>query len=188
MQTYIAILRGINVGGTSMIKMPVLQKAFEDAGFRNVKTYIQSGNVLFNHHRASEPGALADEIGSILKRDLKLDVPVLVLVWQDMNGILENNPFVNTRQEDITKLHVTFLADLPETDRVSKIERDKYLPDEFYLSGKAIYLFCPEGYGRTKLNNNFFESKLKMAATTRNWKTVTELVRLGGELAASREF
>ena len=187
MQTYIAILRGINVGGASMIKMPVLQKAFEDAGFRNVKTYIQSGNVLLNHQE-SEPGALAREIGEMLKRNLRMDIPVLVLALEDITGIFENNPFVNSRQKDISKLHVTFLASLPETERISKIEKDKYLPDEFYLLGKAIYLFCPDGYGRTKLNNNFFESKLKIAATTRNWKTVTELVRLGGELAAVREF
>lgn len=184
MQTYIAILRGINVGGAGMIKMSVLQRAFEEAGFGNVKTYIQSGNVLFNHKK-SEPGILADEITAFLRRDLKMEIPVLVLALQHMTEVFENNPFVNDRQEDITKLHATFLATLPEIERISKIEKDKYFPDEFHLSGKTLYLFCPNGYGRTKLNNNFFESKLKMAATTRNWKTVTELVRLGGELAGS---
>jgi uncharacterized protein (DUF1697 family) len=181
-KTYITILRGINVSASNMIKMPVLQKIFEDAGYENVKTYIQSGNVLFNQKKSNEE-EMAKYIREKIKEGTGSDVPVLVLELEDLKKVQQGNPFLKNRQEDVTKLHVTFLAKEPEKERFEKIEIEKYLPDEFILDAKSLYLFCPNGYGKTKLNNNFFENKLKLDATTRNWKTVNELVRLGEELA-----
>ncbi|WP_353720985.1 DUF1697 domain-containing protein [Dyadobacter sp. 676] len=175
-ETYIAILRGVNVGSTQ-VKMAVLQKIFEDAGYEKVQTYIQSGNVLFDTRR-TDTLKLARDVEALLRSELKAEIPVLVLDTGALREIHESNPFIVGRNEDIGKLHVTFLAEQPETSRLDKLERDKYLPDEFLPGEKAIYLFCPNGYGRTKLHNNFFESKLKVTATTRNWKTVTELLRL----------
>ncbi|MCE6991733.1 DUF1697 domain-containing protein [Dyadobacter sp. CY323] len=181
-ETYIAILRGINVSGSNMLKMPVLQKLLGDAGFEDVKTYIQSGNVIFNY-KASETEKLARLIEKELNDQLKMTVPVIVLDLETVRKVFEHNPFLKSRNEENANLHVTFLSDSPDLEKVSKIETEKYLPDEFIFSGNAIYLFCPDGYGKTKLNNNFFENKLKQKATTRNWKTVTELVRLGEEVA-----
>ena len=103
----------------------------------------------------------------------------MVKELDEIKTVLKNNPFVNKRKEDIIKLHVTFLSQEPATDNIDKINKAQYLPDEFTLDGKNIYLFCPNGYGNTKLNNNFFENKLKVVATTRNWKTVNELVSIG---------
>jgi uncharacterized protein (DUF1697 family) len=181
-KTYIAMLRGINVSASNMIKMPVLQKIFETAGYENVKTYIQSGNVLFNQEE-SDSEELAKHIREIVKENTGSDVPVIVLELKDLMEVQQRNPFLKNRPEDVAKLHVTFLANEPEKERFEKIEIDKYLPDEFIGDAKSLYLFCPNGYGRTKLNNNFFENKLKLDATTRNWKTVNELGRLGEELA-----
>lgn len=176
------MLRGINVSASNMIKMPVLQKIFETAGYENVRTYIQSGNVLFNHKESGRE-ELAQHIREEVKKSTGSDVPVIVLELEDLRKVQQSNPFLKSRQEDVTKLHVTFLAQKPDKEKLGRIETDKYLPDEFIPDEKSLYLFCPNGYGKTKLNNNFFESKLKLDATTRNWKTVNELVRLGEELA-----
>ncbi len=175
MNTYIAILRGINVSGHKMIKMPQLVTLFESLHFKNVMTYIQSGNVVFQDN-SSDIKRLEKKIEEKIAEQFGFEVPVMVKEKNELISVIENNPFVNTRAVDLSKLHVTFLSQNPEQSNINKIEPDKYKPDEFVISGAAIYLFCPGGYGNTKLNNNFFESKLKVTATTRNWKTVNELV------------
>jgi uncharacterized protein (DUF1697 family) len=89
-----------------------------------------------------------------------------------------NNKYADERGEDITKLHATILNTEPLKDLTGLIKGSDYFPDEFYISGKTVYLFCPNGYGNTKLSNSFFEKKLKVQATTRNWKTILELKKL----------
>jgi len=177
MQTYISILRGINVSGHKMIKMDALRAMFETLGFKNVKTYIQSGNVVFQTKKTS-PQALEKKIAKKIADSFGFEVPVLVIDSAELSHTLKNNPFVNKRKEDSTKLHVTFLSGEPQQAAIEKIKEGNYADDEFIVSGKNIYLFCPNGYGNTKLSNTFFENKLKLTATTRNWKTVNELINL----------
>lgn len=179
MNKYISILRGINVSGSKMIKMEALRKLYEDLKFKNVKTYIQSGNVVFED-KAANSKVLEQRIKKKILDVFGFDVPVMVKETSELIVVLKNNPFVNKRNEDVTKLHVTFLSDEPDETLLAKIREKQYDPDEYIISGTAIYLFCPNGYGNTKLNNNFFENKLKVTATTRNWKTVNELVSLAG--------
>jgi uncharacterized protein (DUF1697 family) len=181
MQTYIAILRGINVSGKNMIKMPELQTLFEGLGFNKVKTYIQSGNVIFKA-AAKNSSEIEKLIEEKIFEKFSLKVPVLVKTKDEVEEVLQNNPFVKATNVDVSKLHVTFLSKEPEQANVDKISKDQYLPDEFILKGSTVYLHCPNGYGNTKLNNNFFESKLKVTATTRNWKTVNELVNIANSL------
>jgi uncharacterized protein (DUF1697 family) len=175
--TCVAILRGINVSGKNMIKMPALAHTFTNMGFTNVRTYIQSGNVIFETGAEIGP-ELEAQICDGIKKDFGFDVPVLVIEARVLKQIQEENPYMERGNIDITKLHITFLADEPHAARFSEIDAEKYLPDEFILKGKALYLYCPTGYGNTKLNNNFFENKLKVRATTRNWNTVNKLVEL----------
>ncbi len=184
MNTYIAILRGINVSGHKMIKMETLRAMFERLNFKNTKTYIQSGNVVFQSKEINI-NKLEQKIVKEIQKEFGFEVPVIVKELDEIKIVLENNPFVNKRKEDITKLHVTFLSAEPAKDSIEKIKDMNYMPDEFILTGKAIYLFCPNGYGNTKLNNNFFENKLKVAATTRNWKTVNELVSIGKAISGN---
>ena len=160
-----------------MVKMPALVKAFENLGFENVKSYVQSGNVVFQSE-PTEPENLQKRIAEQIEQGLALSVPLLVLEEEYLKMVSESNPFAKREGIDLTKLHVTFLSVEPDKEKIVKIEPEKYLPDEFIIIEKVIYLICPDGYGRTKLHNNFFESKLKVDATTRNWKTVNALVEL----------
>jgi uncharacterized protein (DUF1697 family) len=175
METYVALLRGINVSGQKMIKMQVLQSLFAELGFKNIRTYIQSGNIIFESGKISQD-VLAKQIEEKILQSYHFEVPAIIRHHDEIKRILENNPFLIKRNEDINKLYVTFLSN--ESDESDKYDKsDKSIDyDEFIISGKNIYLFCPNGYGRTKLNNNFFESKLKVKATTRNWKTVNALL------------
>ncbi len=177
MPTYISILRGINVSGHKMIKMEELASLFKSLYFKNVKTYIQSGNVVF---QAIETGVheLAKRIEEKISEQFGFAVPVLVKEKNEIARVLQNNPFIKSNAKDVSKLHVTFLSNKPEQINIDKIQQGQYEPDEYIISGSVIYLYCPNGYGNTKLNNNFFESKLKVTATTRNWKTVNELMKM----------
>ncbi len=179
MEKYISILRGINVSGHKLIKMKLLQEMFVSLGFSNVLTYIQSGNVVFECEPGN-PERMNKIISEGIMETFGFGVPVLVIRADELRIISENNRFLNQRQEDVAKLHVTFLSEEPDGKLIDGIGKEEYLPDEFYLAGKAVYLFCPGGYGNTKLSNTFFEKKLKVEATTRNWKTILELVRMSG--------
>ncbi|HWY34576.1 MAG TPA: DUF1697 domain-containing protein [Nitrosopumilaceae archaeon] len=177
MQTYISILRGINVSGHKIIKMEELRKMYVGLGFKNVQTYIQSGNVIFQYKKTKLQD-LEKNVTKQIVKDFSFEVPVLVKELSELIEILSNNPFINKRKEDVSKLHVTFLSEEPEPANIENIKKGQYASDEFILSGKSVYLFCPNGYGNTKLNNTFFESKLKVTSTTRNWKTINGLVNL----------
>jgi len=179
MTTYIALLRGINVSAAKTIKIEALRLTFQKLGFVNVATYIQSGNVVFN---AGENNTLqlVDKIAAAIQTDFGFDVPVIVLSAAELQTITRNNP-LNDGAKDTTFLHVTFLAEKPAAFNFSDIEAKKQGNEQIIISGKVVYLYCPHGYGKTKLNNTFLESKLKVAATTRNWKTTCELLRMAGQ-------
>lgn len=177
MEAYIALLRGINVSGQRMIKMKDLETALEELAFSNVRTYIQSGNILFQCEK-SDPSLLAGNIAGKILEHFGFEVPVVIRTFQELEKLSIDNPFLLTGNRDVNKLHVTLTDREPDPDEVRKIEKDPFLPDEFFVSGREIYLFCPNGYGRTKLTNTFFEKKLKTIATTRNWKTIQTLLTL----------
>lgn len=160
-----------------MIKMPALVVAMEEVGFQNIRSYLQSGNLIFE---SSDEGVeeLAERITSKILETFTLDVPVIVLDGVYLKQVREENPFLEREGIDETKLHATFLANVPDAASLNKINAEKYRPDEFVVRNKVVYLSCPAGYGTTKLTNNFFESKLKIMATTRNWNTVNKLVEL----------
>ncbi len=177
MNTYISILRGINVSGKNIIKMEALRNACNSIGFSEVKTYIQSGNIRFKCKKTS-PQKLANSLSTLIKKEFKCEVPVLVLELTDMETVLAHNPFLRKHKEDEKNLHVTFLEQTPDKTLVDAISNTNFEPDAFKIMDKVVYLCCPNGYGNTKLSNTFFEKKLKTTATTRNWKTVNELLKL----------
>ncbi|MEO7209443.1 MAG: DUF1697 domain-containing protein [Chitinophagaceae bacterium] len=181
MKTYISILRGINVSGQKLIKMDALREMFSGLGLHNVQTYIQSGNVLFKSKQTDEE-KLARKIEKEISKKFGLEVPVMVKEINELKEIIHKNPFLKDASKDISLIHVTFLSAIPAGENFDKIKSIQSQQDEFQLGGKSIYLYCPNGYGNTKLNNNFFESKLKATATTRNWRTLNELIKMAEKL------
>jgi uncharacterized protein (DUF1697 family) len=181
MITYISILRGINVSGKNIIRMNLLTKLYETIGFTNVHTFIQSGNVVF---QSDEPDIekLERDISEEILKQFSLNVPVFVKEKSELARILQYNPFLMGRQEDITKLYITFLSKEPDQQFIENVKLGSFLPDEYFVKESSIYLYCPNGYGRTKLSNNYFENKLKVIATTRNLKTIVELLKICGSI------
>lgn len=177
METYIAILRGINVGGKNKIKMADLRENLSDLGFKNVETYIQSGNIIFDFDKKN-PLELAKQIKSMIKSSFGFDVPVIVIEGEEFVKIWSENPFTKKEDFEIKHLHVTFLAEKPNSKLINEITDFDDSPNQLLMNEKVAYLICPNGYSKTKLTNDFFEKKLKTTATTRNFKTVTKIAEL----------
>jgi uncharacterized protein (DUF1697 family) len=181
MQTWIFLLQGINVSGQKRMAMPALQSMLEDLGFLNARTYIQSGNAVYSSTE-SNPSDLSRKIAAGIVDRFGFETPVFLRPAEDFARVIRENPFLTGRQEDPGLLHVTFLSNpLTEKDRAS-LTPPPSTTDDFQPGIEEIYLFCPDGYGRTKLNNAFFERKLKMRVTTRNWNTVLTLHRMAQEI------
>jgi uncharacterized protein (DUF1697 family) len=172
---YIAMLRGINVSGQNIIRMEDLCRICSGLGFRNVETYAQSGNVVFLTS-AMPPSTLANRIGAALRHNLGLSVPVLVQTLDIMRDVIVGNPFLREKGIDVSKLHVTFLSAPVPRPALKNLEALPKQSDRFYVGRREIYLYCPDGYGRTKLSNAALEKALSVGGTTRNWKTVTALL------------
>ncbi len=165
-----------------MIKMDALRHLFADLGFQNIQTYIQSGNIIFQNKKTDQQ-KLEKKIAKAIAEKFAFDVPVIVKEFGELKQIIADNPFLVDKEKDIAHhLHVTFLADKPEQENFIKIRDGQYQADEIHLIDKAIYLYCPNGYGNSKLSNSFLESKLKVVATTRNWKTTNELINVAEKI------
>lgn len=180
MNTFISMLRGINVGGQKKIQMAQLASLYESLGLVNVKTYVQSGNVVFASTK-SNASALANLIEAQTRRLWGYSVSVFIRDTNDFQRIIANNPFLNKRSEDPAKLHVTFLYRPPSEAKLGSLGIPNDKGDEFRVGDQEIYIFCPNGYGRTKFSNTFFEKKLGVPATTRNWNTIIALSKIANE-------
>ncbi len=178
MKTYITLLRGINVSGKNLIKMAELKQLFATIGFKNAITYIQSGNVIFTSIEKNT-SKIETKITKAIKTKFSYDIKVLVITKKELEITFNSNPYTKINDVDVTKLCVTFLRNNPTLENVPQIEKlISNANDEFKITKKSIYLYCPTGFAKTKLTNNLFERKLKTDATTRNWRTITKLVEL----------
>jgi uncharacterized protein (DUF1697 family) len=171
---YISMLRGINVSGQRKVNMQELRRLYASLGFEGVQTYIQSGNVIFRCP-LTDPRRLTETIESEIRRSFGLEVKVFVRTSAEFRELVGNNPFAG---RDESKLHVTFLSGQPARVPLGEMRDARSGAEDFLISGQSVYLFCPDGYGGTELSNGFFERKLKVAATTRNWKTVNSLLSI----------
>ncbi len=177
MHTFISMLRGINVSGQKKIIMADLRKLYESLGLVKVKSYVQSGNVIFD---SQEPDAskLATLLETQIEQTYGYTVSVFMRDSHDFQRIINSNLFTNERDEDPTKLYVTFLYTPLAKSKLHNPDIPPHKADEFIIGATEIFLFCPHGYGRTKYSNNFFERKLKVTATSRNWKTINALYKM----------
>jgi uncharacterized protein (DUF1697 family) len=175
---YVALLRGVNVGGANKVKMEDLRRLVIGLGHSDVQTYLQSGNVVFGSASA-DPAHVAAGVEKAIADHLALTVTVLLRTRADLAKVLVSNPYLD-RDTDLTKLTVTFLRDRPDPARAAGMPIPKGETAVFTVVGREVYLHCPDGYGRTKLSNAYIEKKLGLPATTRNWKSVTALHDLLG--------
>lgn len=171
----IAFLRGINVSGRKTVNMAELKRAFKELGFDNVITYGQSGNVIFDCTRTNTT-KLATRGEESLSESFGFSTNVIIRTQQELEKIINDNPLSHRAGVAPDKLYVTFLLDSPDASALSNLEIKSDAGEQFVIVGKEVYLYCPNGYARTKLNNATFEKKLNTVATTRNWKTINNVV------------
>jgi len=173
---HVALMRGINVGGKNILPMKELAAIFVEAGCVEVTTYIQSGNVIF-----SAPDKVAAGLNGVIAKQVEkrfgLRVPVVLRTAAEIDAAIRGNPFLKAGASE-EMLHVSFLADLPDTAMIAGLDAGRSTPDEFAVVGREIYLQLPNGAARTKLTNAYFDSKLKTVSTMRNWRTVLKLVEM----------
>jgi uncharacterized protein (DUF1697 family) len=181
MPAYIVMLRGINVSGHKTIKMEDLRALCDDLGFRNVETYVQSGNIIFQS-QVENPATISRRIGAKIIEFFGFEVSVMVRTSNEMRNVISNNPFLKENGIDSSKLHVTFLSEIVQKTSLEKLAELSTSPDRFHPAPREIYVYCPSGYGRTKLSNVGIEKALSVAATTRNWKTTTKLLEMVSKL------
>lgn len=173
-QVHVALLRGINVSGHRIIKMVDLRSWLTAAGFEEVQTYIQSGNVLFRS--SNTPASDANRLKAVLRDHTGWEIPVCVRSLAQLRHLESINPFPEEALVDPRKLHVTLLDRVPDTHAIQSIAAATCLPDRFETVGDTVFLHTPHGYSKTKLTNAFFEKAFSCGATTRNWKTIGALI------------
>ena len=178
MPVYISLLRGINVGGSKVILMPDLKKVFENSGFSEVKTYIQSGNVVFQSEK-KHPQELAGVIKGAIKSRFKFDVGVMVLVLDELEKMLEDNPFGEVRLKTGERIYLTVLSGKPAKEKVNELSKMKNGTDDVEIIDQTVYVVCRKGYAKSQFNNNAIEKVLCVNATTRNLETMKKLVEIG---------
>jgi len=178
MNTYIALLRGINVGGHKKVQMAELRKLLSNAGFENVQTYIQSGNVILE---SSEDNAqnIEDIIQKAMFDHFGFEVSILVRTRQELQFIFYACPFSEEKMKDsyFIILHVS-----PNEELVKIASEKVYEGEEYLIINDCIYFYSAKNYGQVKFNMNFFERKLKTASTSRNYRTMVKLLSLSEDL------
>ncbi len=178
MPNYIAILRGINVGGRRKILMADLKSYFRNLGFQEVQTYIQSGNVLFSSNQDLKAEAIENLLEAEILKSFGFEVPVIVRTSDQLKKAINNNPFYKSTDVDIERLHLTLLKQDPSQENLDKLKDFKQENDDFKIENRNVFVYCSGKYSDSKFSNKFFESKLKVTATTRNWKTILKLAEM----------
>jgi len=174
-QTWIALLRGINVGGHNKLPMAELRELLGELGLSEVQTYIASGNIVFGAARSANRGKLSKKISTAITDRFDLGVPVVMRTPEELAAAVAGNPFST---DDHKMLHLAFLSERPKDAAAATLEADRFAPDQFELRGAEIYLYYPNGAGRSKMSIDYFERRLAVTPTARNWRTVLKLVAM----------
>ncbi|NKI26105.1 DUF1697 domain-containing protein [Arenibacter sp. 6A1] len=177
MPIFVAFLRGINVSGQKKIKMAELRQLLEDSGFLNVKSYLQSGNVVFEFEGVATE-IIEGKIKDAIVGSFRLEVEVLVKTLSQLTEIVKNWPFEEEEEQGLTKNYFVLLHTIPNLGLAQELTGKSFPNEQFLMTDQYIYLKCHNGYGRAKCNNNFFERQLKVIATTRNFTTMERVLAL----------
>jgi len=161
--------------------MKALAATLAEAGYEGVRTYIQSGNVVFEAP-PSQARAAASGLAAIIEERFGLSVPVVTRTAGELAAVVRSNPLLRAGV-DTERMHVGFLTDRPAPSAIARLDPQRSIPDVFAVQGREIYLICPNGMARTKLTNDYFDSKLGVTSTFRNWRTVLTMLELAGAKA-----
>ena len=177
MTTHLALLRGINVSGHNMIKMEALKSTLENIGFKNVQTYIQSGNVFVDSEEENQA-----KVGFQIKQEIfKVfghEVPLVMVNKQDLEACFNNNPFLKAKDADTKKIYVAFVSIALQSSNINDLKMSQVKPDECHIDGNKIFIKYDVGAGKTRFDQKYIEKKLNVTATIRNWNTVTQLLKI----------
>jgi uncharacterized protein (DUF1697 family) len=177
MPVYVTLLRGINVGPHKRIKMERLRGSFEALGFEQVKTYIQSGNVVFKTARVS-PARLSKQIEERILKDFGFSVSIVTRTADELKKAIDDNPFLGEKGIEVEKLHVVFLSDVPAPAALEKLTELIAGPERFQCLGKEIFFHLPNGTAESVLMKHPIDRILQVVPTTRNWRTVNQLAQM----------
>jgi uncharacterized protein (DUF1697 family) len=184
MTVYIALLRGINVSGQKIIKMEHLRAVFEEMRFEQIRTYIQSGNVVFEADE-QDTSLLEKKIEQKIEQVYSFQVPVIVRTSRELELVVEQTPFDTAELTANEKIYVSFLSQEPSAEAVQVLKTFESDTDDFQVHGREVYILIRAGYGESLFSNNFLEKKLKVSATTRNWAIVNKLISMAASPAPS---
>jgi uncharacterized protein (DUF1697 family) len=176
MTRYLALLRGVNLGAKNKVPMGDLRGLIDELGYKEVRTYLQSGNVVFQSSSSSRKKIAAQIVKAISVR-FGLNVAVIMRTYPELKRVAAGNPF-SSQAAKSTSLQVMFLADVASSRAVKALDPDRSAPDRFEVKGREVYLWLPKGSARSKLTITYFEKVLGTQATARNWNTVTKLLDL----------
>lgn len=174
----IAFLRGINMTGHNSVKMNDLTDLFVGLGFPSTETYIQSGNIIFGFDGTESFQDISLRIEKAMVERFNYIIPVMIRTVQEIKEIVSSNPFLKEENFDPAKMAVIFLHEECKSSQLQKVADIEYPPDKFKIAGREIFVYCPNGFGKTKLYTNFFEKKIGVTGTARNWKTVTTILNI----------
>lgn len=186
MNKFIILLRGINVSGQKKIIMSDLRKMLESLKFQEVETYIQSGNIVLKSNE-DDNDKIADKVKKGIVDTFGFDVPVLVKSYEELKSIFDNNPFTDPADIESKKVYFALLRETPQPEVIEEFRKNDFVNDRFVATDTCVYLNYLNGAGKAKLSNNLIERKLKVSATSRNYRTMVKLLEMGAEIPPSSE-
>jgi uncharacterized protein (DUF1697 family) len=180
MRIVIALLRAVNMAGHNSIKMKELSEMFAGMDHPEAKIFIQSGNVVLQSDDDSDK--LSAEIAAAIKQEFDLDIAVMIRTAGEVQELAARNPYLREENFNGSKMAVVFLNKVPSAEALKKMEEINFPPDKYCIDGKEIFIYCPNGFGRSKLSTNFFERKLNVFGTARNWKTINSILDIAEKM------
>ncbi len=181
MGVMVSLLRGVNLGSHHKINMPALRALYQSLKLKDAQTYVQSGNVLFRTE-ARDPIALAKRIEDGIERTFGFRPDVILRTTSQMRNVVARNPFAGRAEVSGSKLLVTFLASDPGKEAREEVRGIKSDPEEMWIDGSELYIYYPDGMGRSKLPISAINKALKIPGTARNWNSVTKLLEMAEEM------
>jgi uncharacterized protein (DUF1697 family) len=175
MTRYVALLRAVNLGSTNKVGMKWLREAAGDAGFTDVATYVQSGNVVLTSSGSADE--VSDTVARLIKAEYGLDIDVIVRDRKQIAAVVKANPFGDLIEEP-TRVHVNFLSAAPPKSKLAALDPDEFAPERYVVKGSEMYLYYPGGAGRSRLATAPWGKRLGVIGTSRNWRTVTTLLEM----------